>query len=505
MSQEKQELGYIRVSNKDHENSLPTQRKILHDDAARRGVKLLKIYEEKKSAFGKQNRKVFKQMIEHLRKDNISGVVFHKVDRSGRNMPDFALLESFFDTKNIRVIEGEFNTKTAQGRFQFRMFCNMAVWYSENLSEEVRSKMQHCVRKGYFPGVNFFGYRKGRKPNAETGEKGDADPYLKHPDHNAKHVRKIYELYDTGNYSFRAIAKLMNEDGIRNVGGGRFTKGTIERILSNEFYAGWINWGETNRQKRPAMHEKGKHDAIISEPLFKRVKDRREGRTRGKGGYGKQTYSRVFRCGCKHPLYPETPRARNGSREYTYLRCNNPQCSFTSMREEDLEDLVVEKLLDYHIRPEFFAEYKEAMSDMSTMVLEENQKQREAANMRLVQIEAQMQRIRQGFVQGVLEAEEAGKMRQALNEEKESLLKTLGEESTAMDEAYFKTAQHFLETFQILASKYKNAPPDVKREIFNLFFTKQTLDGGKLILEPTPIMQHVSVISNLSHGRDDRT
>lgn len=147
-------------------------------------------------------------------------------------MPDFSLLESFFDTKDIRVIEGEFNTKTAQGRFLFRTFCNMAVWYFENLSEEVRTKMQHCVTKGYYPSVSYFGYRKGRKPNDETGEKGDSDPYLKHPDHNAKHVRYIYELYDTGKdapegkgeHSFRSIAKHLNEKKIRNAKGGKFTK-----------------------------------------------------------------------------------------------------------------------------------------------------------------------------------------------------------------------------------------------------------------------------------------
>ena len=75
----------------------------------------------------------------------------------------------------------------------------------------------------------------------------------------------------------------------------------------------------------------------------------------------------------------------------------------------------------------------------------------------------------------------------------------------AMDETYFKTAQHFLETFQIIADKYKTAPADVKREIFNLFFTKQTLADGKLVLEPSPIMQEVAVVSNLSSGRDDWT
>src|SRR5207244_4425229 len=110
-----------------HENSLPAQRQILRDYAARHHLELQQIYEEKKSAFGKKNRKVFRCMLDELRRDDVAGVVFHKVDRSARNMKDFALLEEFFDGKDICVVEGEFNTKTAQGRFQFRLFCNMAV------------------------------------------------------------------------------------------------------------------------------------------------------------------------------------------------------------------------------------------------------------------------------------------------------------------------------------------------------------------------------------------
>ena len=170
-----------------------------------------------------------------------------------------------------------------------------------------------------------------------------------------------------------------------------------------------------------------------------------------------------------------------------------------------MEDLIVEELLDYHIKPGFFETYKEAMQGMSDMIATENESQRQSVNIRLSQIEADMKRIREGFMKGFFEAEEAGKMRQALEEEKTTLLSRLNLESKAMDAAYFKTAQHFLETFQILAQKYKTAPSDLKREICDLFFTKRSLVGGKLLFEPSPIMQEVAVIANLSNGRDGGT
>jgi site-specific DNA recombinase len=493
----KKYLGYIRVSNKEHENSLPTQRPIVQDYARRHDHELVHVYEEKKSAFGKVNRKIFNEMIEHLRREDIAGVIFHKVDRSSRNMKDFALLEELFNSKDIRVVEGEFDTKKAQGRFQFRMFCNMAVWYSENLSEEVNAKMQSCLKNGYFPGVSYFGYRKGRKPNEETGEKGDHDPRLKYPDHNARYVRETFEMYDSGNHSFYSIAKIMRERGIK----GAITKGQVERILCNRFYIGISDW----KRKRGVMQTyAGKHQPLISPELFDRVQARREGRTRSKGGYGNDVYSRVFECGCQHPLYPESPTSCTG-KKYSYLRCHNHACGAKSIRREAMEDLIVSELRKFSVKTEFFTNYQEAMQGMSKMIAEENASQRAELNARLIQIDGQMERVRDGFVRGIFNAEETEKRKMQLENERKTLTQRLHHEYDALDEAYFKTATQFVQTFQTIADRYKTAPSDLKREILDFFFSKKELTQGKLVLKPNPIMQQVALIADLSNGRGGGT
>lgn len=481
----KKYVGYIRVSNKDHENSLPAQQQLLRDYAARHHLDLQVIYEEEKSAFGKQNRKIFTQMINHLKQDDVGGVVFHKVDRSARNVKDFALMEGFFESKDIRVIEGEFDTKTAQGRFQFRLFCNMAVWYSENLSEEVNAKMRSCLERGYYPSVAYFGYRKAR----ET----DPDPKLKYPDHNARYVREIFELYDTGNHSFVSIAKLMRDRGVKQAS----TKGHVERILSNKFYIGICEW---KRVRGPLQVFQGKHDPLIGRDLFERVQARRENRTRSRGGYGKDTYSRLILCECGHPLSPETPTSRAGKRIYSYLRCHHSACEFRSITRDHMENLIVAGLRRFQLKEEFFAEYREAMDGMSTMIREENKDQRDALNTRLAQIESEMERVRQGYVRGLFEAEEAEGMKRDLENERQTLLQRLDKETGALDAAYFKTAQEFLKTFQTLADSYKTASPDLKREILLFLFSKRELARGKLLLKPTPLLEQVSIIANLACG-----
>lgn len=193
-------IGYIRVSNKEHESSIPTQRKLLKEYAERKKINLVKIFEEEKGAFKENSRKVFPKMLDYLKRDEIDGVIFHKVDRSSRNTSDFVKLESFFGTKDIRVIEGEFDTSRAQGRMAFRMFCNMAIWYSENLSEEVTTKTRSLLEKGYYPNKPFFGYRNGTKE--------DPDRKKKYPNFQARTVKEMFEMYSTGAYSYSELGRV---------------------------------------------------------------------------------------------------------------------------------------------------------------------------------------------------------------------------------------------------------------------------------------------------------
>ncbi len=337
----KKYIGYIRVSNKDHETSLPAQEQKLREYALEKWIEIITIHMEEKSAFRESNRKVFKQMVEHLKQDDVDWVIFHKVDRSSRNMSDFALLEEFFDTKDILVIEWEFDTKSAQWKFMFRTFCNMAVWYSENLSEEVTLKMKQRLEAGYYPAYTPFWYRKWDK-------EVDKDWKKKYPNPNAKYAREMFELYDTWNYSFASIAKAMRDKWVFNSRWWKITKWMVERILWNTFYYWVITW--TNGTSWKITIYKWNHEPIISKELFDRVKARREGRTTLKWSYGNSTYSRMFQCKCWRFLCPETPTWRFWNRNNSYLRCQNKECDFKSVRTDNIEDLILADLTKYQIK-----------------------------------------------------------------------------------------------------------------------------------------------------------
>ena len=64
--------------------------------------------------------------------------------------------------------------------------------------------MTQRLREGYYPSNPPFGYRKGIKLE-------DSDWKKKYPDHNAQYVYEIYELYDTGVYTYNSIAAKMRD------------------------------------------------------------------------------------------------------------------------------------------------------------------------------------------------------------------------------------------------------------------------------------------------------
>jgi len=481
-------IAYIRVSNKDHDTSLPAQRKVIKDYAFQHWLKLIKIFEEEQSAFWKKERKVFNAMINELWKDSVRWVIFHKVDRSARNTKDFALIDSFLDSKDIQVIEWNFNTSTSAGRLQFRMFCNMAVWYSENLSEEVSLKMSQRLDNWYYPTHNPIWYRKWIKWE-------DNDFKKKYKDHNAPYVKEIFEMYDTGNYSFFTIAKEMNKKGMRTSKWWKMSKWVIERILDNPFYYWVIRW--KNNKTWEYKYYQWNHEPIISQELFTRVQNRKDWRTRSRGGFGKLTYSRLLHCECWSKLYPERPN----NWDNVYLRCHNKKCWVKSMREEDIDDIMVTLLKEIKIDKSFYDLYKESMEEISESILTDNKEQREQCNIRLAWIEADMKRVREWYLWGVFESEEANKLKADLINERTALLKRLDDESSSQDIAYFKTAEHFLEIFDIVSSKYKTADSELKREIINLFFTKITIKNRSGSFEATPVLTECKSVCFLKNGR----
>ena len=429
-------------------------------------------------------------MLEHLEDPGIDGALFHKLDRSSRNIGDFALLEKYLaQGKDIRVINGEFDTSTAAGRLAFRNFCNLCVWYSENLSEEVTAKMGECRRQGYYPSKPPLGYRNGIPGK-------DPDARKKYPDEVlAPFVPKAFKLYATGSYSVRSLAAHLRASGMTNSQGKRLRIGSVERMLSNPFYFGLMRW---HSQKTGATtYHPGNHEPLITKELFDEVQAvMNERRSAGETKHN-YTYRKLVRCQCGRFLVSSIHRG------HVYLECKKRDCPFRSIREDRLEDQILAILAEYQISRDFSASMASALKAMGQGHEDDRASQQRAVKARESNILAQIDRVNDGLIAGALTTSEAIEKKNLLQKELQEVvllsrranLPGNSHEALELSEATNKVVD--------LAMTYRNLSPIAKRELLMALSSNICHQGGILRLEAKKPFKTIKLLSRIHQLSSD--
>lgn len=188
-------LAYVRVSSKDQARgtSLDEQKSYIQNYAFHRQLEVVDYYGEAESA-SKAGREIFEEMISRLERESLTGIIFHKVDRSARNPKDQALLYDLMLKGYILhfVAEG-LSTADPVGRNMMYIMWGMASGYSENLRSEINKGQLGRLKQGKLPHPAPLGYKKADDCESVI------DP-LKAP-----LVKRLLKDYATGKYSVEAL------------------------------------------------------------------------------------------------------------------------------------------------------------------------------------------------------------------------------------------------------------------------------------------------------------
>ncbi|MFA5368934.1 MAG: recombinase family protein [Candidatus Paceibacterota bacterium] len=254
---------YCRVSSKEQEEtgySLPAQEKLLKEYAERKSLSIIKEFSVAESASGAKQRKVFEEMIEFMKKKDISVLLCEKVDRLTRNLKEAVVANEWIEADEKRQIhfvkQNLVINKNAKSdeRFRWDIEIVLAKKFISNLSEEVKKGQKEKIAQGGYPTKSPTGYRT-------TGEKGHKIHVI--DSKTAPFMKKMFELYSSGNYSLKVINKILYDEGLRTVNGNMIAKSRIHKLMSNPFYCGKMSWnGEVH---------KGTHEPLISQELFNEV------------------------------------------------------------------------------------------------------------------------------------------------------------------------------------------------------------------------------------------
>ena len=313
---------YARKSTDDEERqmlSIEAQLAELREYASNEGLAVTREFVESRTA-KTPGRPIFNDMLSRIENGEASGLLAWHPDRLARNWSDGAHVIHLLDSDQLTELRfpSFWFEDTPQGKFVLSIAFSQSVYYSDALSVNVRRGMRQKLRRGEFPGKPPVGYLN--EPRLRTII---VDP------HKAELVRRMFETYAKGCYTFDELHELVVGWGLTSHKEKPIARSMLPQLLANQFYIGLFRFaGE--------MHE-GSHEPIVSKALFDEVQNvmARRGRPH-KPRRQPLPYLGFMRCGeCGASI---TGERQKGHHYYKCTRKLGPCSQKRFIREEALTD-----------------------------------------------------------------------------------------------------------------------------------------------------------------------
>ncbi|MEI7765697.1 MAG: recombinase family protein, partial [bacterium] len=391
--------------------SIEAQLAELRELAKRENLHITEEFIEKRSA-KIPGRPIFNEMISRIQNGEAQGIVCWKIDRLSRNPVDSGKIQWLLQQGIIGHIQTHGQSHYPNDNvLMMSVELGMANEYVRQLSENTARGLRQKARNGDFPGLAPFGYIN--------------NPVVKKiavHHKNAKLVKKIFELYATGNVRLENLAVILEKAGVFSKNNNQVHASRISNILSNPIYYGHF--------RHAGEIYEGKHEPIISKELFDKANAVLAGRGRTPD---KKTDPRPFcglmSCGsCGMGITGEIriKHQKNGTtHRYVYYHCSKKsktqKCFEPCVREEEL-NLQLSNLLTEYVMPKDWA--KELFSMLN---IEENKASHSASEAvselreKVQELSRNLARLTDVYVAQDIEREEYLERRRSLMSEKKSI------------------------------------------------------------------------------------
>lgn len=453
-------FGYVRVSTQKQGEgvSLEAQRDAIDAYAKRNDLLIGRWFEEKVTA-AKSGRPVFTAMVKDLIKGRAQGLVLHKIDRGARNFADWAKIGDLSDAGiDVHFASETLDFRSRGGRLSADIQAVIAADYIRNLREETMKGMRGRLKQGLCPWGAPLGYK-----NNGGGKVKTVDPLV------APAVKRLFELYATGQHSLRSLVIEAHQSGFHTATGRKLSKHAIEALLSNPFYCGILKVRSTGETYA------GMHAPIITVALYEQVQAIKLGKAGKKVAKHQFLYRGLFRCTeCSRMITPERQKG------HVYYRCHTVECT-TAVREE-LVDAAVSGFLSMlaFSRNDLEAIERSLGESINADAIKV---ERQALAVRIEQAKERLSRLTDVFVdRHIDEATFHTKQETAHLELRrlEELHSSAKQEGTQLTDAV-----KFLELVRSLATLYESGSTTEKRIIVDLATSNRRLDRKNVVLEPS--------------------
>ena len=469
-----------RVSSKEQEvdgNSLEAQVSRLQDYVQRKDLELIhKPYKLVESSTQGDRRKFMKIMNDSIEAvgNDVLVIVADKVDRFQRGFKETVwvydkikegIVELHFASENL-ILHKE---SPAADIMRWNMTVIGAQYYCLTISENVKRTYELNLKQGEPIGKLPIGYLNIREDLGNGRERawGQVDP------ERAYLVKEGFELYATGTYSIRKLAKVLREKGLANntKNNTPVSKGVIERMLNNPIYCGIY---EVKGRQYP--HQWGN---IISKELYQicqDVKDGKGGKTTGRHTENNYIFSGLIRCGkCSDLCSPYTTKGN------VYIRCSKPkeECPNVNVSEKIVIEQLEEVFKNLVIPEEYMHEIVEGVKNVTESKDRFQKDQQKTIDKQLQANEIADSKLLDLFL--------AQSITKDMYDNKAKELRERNEELLHQKSVYFEASLDygkFVSNLLTITSRaweiFESSSPEKKRELLGLITLNLTLDDKKL-------------------------
>ncbi|MFZ6022366.1 MAG: recombinase family protein [Patescibacteria group bacterium] len=419
-------------------------------------------------------RKKFDEMIAAIKASNdITEIIAFRVDRMTRNYRDAVEMDSLRLEygKQLHFLEDRLILhKKSFGKEikDWDTAVYLAKQHINNCQEHSHNTLQSKLKNQEIYGLAPYGYENYRDENNKAS--------VKVVSYEAGIVRKIFDWYSTGAYSYLQISqRLRVELGLE------MHKSKVEKILKNTFY---IGYRIINEERFPHKYER-----IIKKEVWDICENIRSGRGLSKhqgkfaGKHG------IFRglltcseCGCSITPEMHSKTQKNGNmHKWIYYHCTGAKGKHkdTWVEEDKLAEqfAVIYKHMqipevDLEKMTKTLKEAHKGKVNFNTEMFDESNKQ-------IKRLENRIEKAYEDKLDGSITQDEYDNYRKKFRAEQQDYKEKLGRLEQA-DEEYYITVSLLLELASRSNELFLGSEPDEKREIIQLTLQNLSLKEGKL-------------------------
>ena len=325
---------YIRKSTDEDDRqvlSLEAQETELRELAEKENLTIVDTFRESQTA-KEPGRPIFNNMLDRIEKSEADGILSWHPDRLARNSVDGGKIIFLIDNEKIKFLK--FPTfwfeATPQGKFMLNIAFGQSKYFVDNLSENTKRGLRQKLRRGEWPGYAPLGYLNDLRTHTIIKDSK-----------RFRLVKKIFDLYSTGNYSLKNLRDKIFDIGLLTRNEKMLSVSMAQSILRNPFYYSVFRYnGE--------LHQ-GKHEPMITKKLFDKCQGVLSDRSRPQKRNIKEfAFRGLLFCGeCGCAITSEIQKGHN------YYRCTKKRskCSQPYIREEILAEQINKQIQKVSLLP----------------------------------------------------------------------------------------------------------------------------------------------------------